>query len=385
MIELTIEKIVYGGDGLARTESGTVFVPLTAPGDRVRAEIIEQRKGFARAALESVLEPSPVRREPPCKFYGRCGGCQLQHLTYEAQLRAKSEFIRESLSRLGQIDWTEPVEIIAGAEFEYRSRLRLQVDRQHTPPRVGFFEAKSHRVCDVDECKLAAPEVNAALKSFRDSVETVSSDREIEILASSGGQVETVRYPESPSTRVLQTVGENAFEYDARSFFQVNRFLVERLASLVCGGEEGKLALDLYGGVGLLSVPLAARFDRVVCVESSAHSCRLARQNVTLAGLRNVECVSAEVAGWLARQSEESVKASLVVLDPPRAGAGKQVIRELARLRPARITYVSCDPTTLARDLKALVASNYKIASVTGLDLFPQTTHVETVVKLTAS
>lgn len=382
MLEINIEKIVYGGDGLARTESGAVFVPLTAPGERVRVEVLEQRKGFARAKLREVLEPSPDRRVPPCKYYGICGGCQLQHLSYDAQLRVKAEFIRESLARIGHIEWAEPIEIIAGPEFGYRSRVRLQVDRKHTPPRVGFYEAKSHRVCDVDECLLATPEVNGALKSFREGVETTSSDREIEILAGSDATVETVRYPEAPSPRVLQQAGETALEYDARSFFQVNRFLVERLAGLACGGERGEVALDLYGGVGLFSSAMAANFTRVVCVESNAHSSRLARQNLSLAGLKNVECVTADAGDWLKHQSRESGNADFVLLDPPRAGAGAAITREIVRLKPSRLKYVSCDPTTLARDLKDLVGSGYLISSVVGLDLFPQTTHVETIVRL---
>lgn len=389
--EVTIEKIIYGGDGLARIGVFTVFVPFAAPGDRARIRIVSVERKFARAAIEELLEASPARRTPPCRYFGLCGGCQLQHLAYPAQLDAKVNFIRESLRRLGGIVWDQPIEIVSGPEFGYRSRAELKVARDNwDDPHIGYFQAGSQQLCEVEECPILQPAANNALRQLRQQPARIPDDA-TRIFLSVGddavlatpGTGENARAEEIDALgTVTQHIAGIDYRFGVRSFFQGNRPLVEDLVRVAVGEASGRAAVDLYAGVGLFSLQLARRFEKVCAVEGNRLAAAHGSENARLNGLQNIGYEPVSVEAWLKYKSAEWMRPDLLLLDPPRAGVGPQVVERIAALEPRAITYVSCDPATLARDLKLLAAKGYRPASITAVDMFPQTFHVETVVQL---
>ncbi len=381
MIEVAVERVVYGGEGLARHEGRVVLIPMTAPGDRALVELTEERSGFARARLVQLLDASPDRRDPLCPYYGTCGGCQLQHLHYAAQQRIKREIVRESLARLGGLFWAGEIPLIPSEEFHYRLRAQMKVRVSESSVELGYYRPASHEVCAILECPLLSPELNAALERLRrEAPERFTNVRALDLAQGEDGRVAV--HPVGEPMTVSWSVRGITYAFDARTFFQANRFLLAELLSLVTEGEEGERALDLFCGVGFFAVPLARRFAHVIGVESDPRAVHFARLNAQANGVRNCQFVNERVHAWLVREGGRLGPVDLVVLDPPRAGLSRALIRALMRLMPERITYVSCNPTTLARDLKGLRASGYLVSSIVALDLFPQTFHVETIVKL---
>jgi 23S rRNA (uracil1939-C5)-methyltransferase len=370
VVELAIDRLAYGGDGVARHDGVVVFVPFTAPGERVRARVTEVRKRFARAALEDVLVPSPERRAPPCRYFGACGGCQLQHLTEAAQREAKVGFVRDALRRIGGADWSGPLPMLAADGFGYRLRARLAA----RGGRLGYHRADSHEVVDVERCPLLVPALDQALAAARAA--RVPLPRELVLAAGDDGVAAAPALPGLPDRELRRRVGAHGYRLAAGAFFQANAQLLEALVAAAVPEGGGALALDLFAGVGLFTLPLAQRFARVVAIEADPAAVELLRANAPA----NVEVVAADAAVWLARASFAEPP-DLALLDPPRAGAAG-VLPALAAARARRIAYVACDPATCARDLAPLLAGGWRLQSVTALDLFPQTFHVETVVHL---
>jgi len=424
--EVKIEKLIYGGEGLAHHDGATVFVPFVLPEERVSAAAVEKKKKFVRARLETILERSPDRAEARCPHFGVCGGCDYQHIPYEAQLKFKVEIFRETLRRLGRIEWTGDITAHASSPWEYRNRAQWKVRPLESPPGseaknpalgIGYFRAGSTALCRIEDCAVLSPLLLKTLLSLRDALASGSLPRELReieafadaedskllLTASFAGfpsrineVIDKLRslVPEAvslllhdPSHERMELSGPGFVAYNSGgvayrvghfSFFQVNRFLVEELAHQVMEHEEpGNLALDLFAGVGLFSVPLAEKFDRVIAVESNPAAARDLASNV--AGKGAVQVRTAEVEKFLETAKE---RPELVVLDPPRAGVESDALRKLSRLGPSRITYVSCEPPTLARDLAVLRDAGYEISEAHLFDLFPQTFHMEAVVRL---
>ena len=385
--DLTIEKIVYGGDGLGRVNGQALFVPFAAPGDQLRVRITSLERNFARGVIEEIVAPAATRRAAPCQYFGVCGGCQLQHLNYPTQLQSKTEFIRESLRRMGGIDWKEGIQILAADEFGYRSRAEIKINGEQ----IGFYQAGSHEVCEVTECLILLPAANAELQQLHRPPNLLPRRATRVYLTVGDGEVlatpatgENARDAEIDAKgTVQQTIAGLTYSFGVRTFFQSNRLLVEPLVETAIGNAAGKTAFDLYAGAGLFSLPLAKSFAQVYAVEGSKISLRHGMANAQANHISNVIFAAMSVETWLKWEAPKLPRPDLVLLDPPRAGAGEAVIQRLLALKPIKIHYVSCDPTTLARDLKWLTNANYKIDSITALDMFPQTYHVETVVKLT--
>jgi 23S rRNA (uracil1939-C5)-methyltransferase len=384
MIEVKVEKMVYGGEGLARHEGRAVFIPLAAPGDRLLVEITDERADFLRAEIKQIIESSAERRTPPCPYYGTCGGCQLQHLDYPAQLRAKIEFVRESLARIGGIDWPEAIEIISSEEFNYRLRAQLKAQATEDRVKLGYYRPASHELCEIDHCPLLSPALNDSLDRLRrQPAHRLAGAKTIDLAQGADGRIVTYPRNEASNTHeVSWPVGGFTYRFDAQTFFQANRFLLTDLLRLVVEGEEGERALDLFSGVGFFTIPLAHRFNSLIGVESDPRAVRFAGQNAIENQANNCRFETDLVEPWLMRNAAKLGPVDLVVVDPPRAGLSKRTVHAITRLKPSRITYVSCNPTTLARDVKWFVAEGHSISTVTALDLFPQTFHVETVVKL---
>ncbi len=398
-MEVTIERILPGGLGLAHAEGKTIMVALAAPGDRLRVRIDRVKGNVCFASIEEIIEPSLVRVEPPCPYFGRCGGCDFQQLNYQAQLTAKIEIIKDCLHRIGSIANVPEFEIIpAPREWHYRSRAQWQYDAVQR--RLGYFESGSRDVCDVAECAVLIPELQATLENLRAQMvaDALPNDARYFRAIAGNDSVSIAPGVRNPSGRagtireIQRSIGDETYALTAENFFQTNIDLIPQLIETAIGGSSGDTAIELYSGVGLFTLPLARRFKRVIAVEENPDAAVLARQNLAHAGLANAEIANADVGEWLkgevgATGSEERRQAAalqidFVLLDPPRTGAESRVIGGILQIRPKRISYVSCDPATLARDLKKLIAGGFSLDSILAFDMFPQTHHVETVVHL---
>jgi 23S rRNA (uracil1939-C5)-methyltransferase len=366
----TIEKLVYGGEALARLEGKVVLTPYVLPGEIVRAEVERVKRDLFRGRLIEVISPSAARVSPPCPYFMHCGGCHYQHADSTYQVEQKVSILREALRRVGKIEFSGEIPSISGDPWGYRNRVQLHIE----DGAIGYFEQGSHSLCSIDSCAVASPVLNDAIAKLKGrlprlitTVELFTNERETQVSLLD-------RLPAS-ARRFFQSLGTTGpIEYDGfrvspYSFFQVNRYLIDDLVACAAADREGDWAVDLYAGVGLFSARLSERFKIVTAVESSRAAFQDLLYNIERRTLPvTAENKSAEeYLGNLAQTPE------LIVADPPRTGLGKEVVRALTRIRAPQLTIVSCDPATLARDLQALMAGGY---------LFPQTFHLETVVHL---
>lgn len=396
-MELRIEKLVYGGDGLSRVEGRAALTPFVLPGELVLAETSESKPGLLRTRLARIMEPSPDRVDPPCPYFYRCGGCHYQHANYEAQLSAKRSILSETLRRIGKISPPEQIEMVSAEPWGYRNRTQLHI----FGGRIGYLESRSHRLCPIDRCPISSPQINRAIQSLLEMIHDrrwPGFVRSLEIFTNeTQTQINVVESPKPVARRFFEWCAERipgagltALDYEAsgfsyrvgnRSFFQVNRFLVDRLVEEALWQADGDTALDLFAGVGLFSLPLARRFRAVTTVESGSGAVRDMRFNAGRAGLP-VHPVEQPVDAYL---ENLATAPDFVLADPPRAGLNKAALERLLALSPPRLTIVACDPATLARDLARLLQSGYELLRLTLVDLFPQTYHIESVAHLRRS
>ena len=386
---------MYGGDGLSRVDGRVVLMPQVLPGERVRVETREEKPRLIRARTVEVLEAAPERVEPPCPYFGRCGGCHYQHAAYQAQLRAKRSILEEELRRLGKIEPPSEIAVIAGEAWGYRNRVQLHVEDQ----RLGYREARSNRLCAITHCPISSPKLNEVITALNEMVhdrrwprflhglEIFTDERQVQLNVTDTAQPVAQRFFDWCAEKIPGLVAgaldyENRFRVSRNSFFQVNRFLLEELVRTATMGAEGNIALDLYAGVGLFALELATRFQTVIAVESGSGAVRDLEFNAERAGRANIHAEHNTTESYLESLAEAP---DFVLLDPPRSGLGKAVVHRLISLRPRAISIVACDPATLARDLPALLAAGYQIDRMTLADLFPQTYHLETVVRLSDS
>ncbi len=385
-IEVTIERIVGDGKGIGFHDGQTVFVPETAPGDRVRAKVRSHRGKVIQGELMEVLEPSPQRVEPPCPYFFACGGCDFQQLSYEDQLETKVAMIQDSLRRIGKLDPVPDVPITPSPEpLGYRSRAEWQIDQRKR--KIGYFASGSHDVVDVDACPILTPNLQGLLTTLREDFAAGMVSREAFEYRGVEGDVGLTLEPTGAtrSQLVMRTVGGNLYRYNAETFFQSNIPVTERIMERVLeiadvAADEPGIGIDLYCGVGLFTLPMAERFRRVIGVESDKTTTDFASEN-TGADQEgtNVRIVTAPVEQWIAEDRSPLGRVSLIVFDPPRAGAGTKVVEGMLRMKPAHIAAVSCDPATFARDVRGLIEGGYELVSVDAFDMFPQTHHVELV------
>jgi 23S rRNA (uracil1939-C5)-methyltransferase len=383
LIETSIESLAAGGDGVGRLPDGrALFVPLTAPGDVVRVQVVLSKKRFARGTVVDVLEPSPDRVEPRCAVFGECGGCAWQHIAYSTQLRAKARILREALVRIGRFDLPDDLPLTASPQaYGYRNRARLlQADVA-----VGYRMRRSHRVCGIDRCPVLQPALERALAKL--AVDAARSKRagsdalEWELLAGDDGTSRTFREGDSSGGAVTMRAAEDRLRISAGVFAQGNALLLDALVRAVANAAgRGASLVELFAGAGLLTLELSRRFDCVWALESGHRAVADLRFNLDAAGRSNVEVCPGRVEQTLG--SLAVARPDAVVLDPPRTGVPPAALDQLARLRPKRIVYLSCDPATLARDLARLRTEGYRLEHVEAFDLFPQTPHVEALTTL---
>lgn len=415
--ELTAQKLVYGGEALGHHEGRAVFVPLVLPGERAEVEVVRTAKGVAHARPLRIIEASPERVEPPCPYFSRCGGCQYQHLGADLQLAAKREILRETLRRIGKVAWDSEIALHTASPWNYRNQAQLKVAHQ-SDGRVdlGFFEGESHRLVPIDECRILSPRLNAVLGELRSAewssrfgecreIDLLADDRDERVAVTVRGRigqdeaeaaardmlgklpgVVSVAIDSEGQTRVYgesgleYCVGEFRYHISSGSFFQASRYLLPKLVEAVTDAPPGKLALDLYAGVGLFTLPLARRFAQVIGVEAGSSAVADLAVNAQAHSLANIRAADETAFDFLRRFAQ--AEPDLVVLDPPRAGVETRALKLLAGCRPKQIHYLSCSPPTLARDLDFLLRRGYQIISIALFDMFPQTYHIESLVKL---
>jgi len=366
LLTVDIGDIAFGGEGVARVDAFVIFVPFVAPGDRVRVEVTELKKQFGRARLLEVLRPGPRRVEPRCRHFGRCGGCQYQHLDYPFQLEIKRRQVREHFIRIGGFA-DPPVTEVVPCPQPYHYRNRIMVRSQWNGPEkrlvVGFLRADSRLVEEVEECAIAEPELNEQLRQVHRNP------------------------PPKGGLKVTLRVAPEQWVLPRDSFFQNNFHLLPRLVQSVrdCLTAAGtRFLVDAYCGVGFFAIELADLVERFAGVEIDQMAVRAARQNAANRGAANGDFITAPTEDWLPDLLKRFQReATTVILDPPRVGCVPAALEQLRHERPAQVLYVSCHPATLARDLKQLCAGGlYRLATVIPHDMFPQTQHVECVADL---
>lgn len=353
-------------------------MPRSAPGDRLRVRLTDRRLDYGRAEILEILEPGPGRRTPPCPFFERCGGCDLQHLDESAQLRLKAQAATETLRRLGGIETPPEMVVIPGKPWGYRLRSQLQVGSGDRGVEVGYFSRRSHQLVAIDRCPVLVPELEAVLPDLPGLLAD-QSHRRLDLAAGDGGEWTSSPWVEGlPHGEVSVQIGKLAYAYDARCFFQGHLQLLPELVEQAVGEERGERAVELYSGVGLFSLPLAERYGQVTAVETERVAARFARQNARRNRIHNLHVETLAVESWIKKLPAELDR---VLVDPPRGGLSAKVRRALLEAAPRRLTYVSCHPATLARDLRILMR-RFHLARLVLLDLFPQTGHMEAIVQL---
>jgi 23S rRNA (uracil1939-C5)-methyltransferase len=440
-VQFTIEKLIYGGDGLARIPASgderrgkTVFVPYVLPGELVEATPVEERKGYTRAALVEVLQPSTARVKPPCPYFGVCGGCQYQHSDYTAQLEDKRQILQETILRGAKLALPH-IEVHSAEPYGFRNRTRMKIAVEPEFA-LGYYRHASHDLEPVRKCPISSPLINQALALLWELAPELSaypSLREVQFFtnhddsemlvelfihhattpvllakvakllrermpqiigvavfasgATDGdledGNIEGSRrlsragvpYIEG-SASLLYKVGSHKYRVSAGSFFQTNRFLSTKLVELVTANRNGHAALDLFAGVGLFTIPMSRNFERITSVEIAQNSFDDLAAN---AAVPHIQAVHSTTEDYL---NAARGRWDYAIVDPPRAGLGERVTKALAGLSIPRISYVSCDPATLSRDLVTLLAAGYRVENAHLVDLFPQTYHMETVLHL---
>lgn len=431
-VQVHIEKLVYGGEGLAHANGETIFVPFVLAEEDAEVEVAERKKKLVRASVTRLLKPSPERIAPRCPHFGTCGGCDYQHISYGEQLRIKEAILRETLKRIGRVDWNGPIAIHKSPPWEYRNRAQWRVrpaasdgGRSHTDrtSAIGYFRARSAALCPIEVCSIISPKLLETFTTLRDALATgnlPSTVREIEAFASHDDRelllnVTCTSLPRSRET-LLQKFAElipaaksilvqdvtanqmalrgpgfiqyNVLHRSLRvahlSFFQVNRFLLEEVATTVASlADAGELAFDLYAGAGLFTLLLAGNFSNVHAVEADPVSARDLEINAGASGKHvpiHNQAANVFLNQWKRKQAMGAP--DVVVADPPRAGLDDGVAEQLAAIAPRRIVYVSCDPATLARDLAKLNSKGYTLRELHLFDMFPQTYHIESAMLL---
>ena len=365
-LTLTIADIAFGGEGVARLDDFVVFVPFVAVGEVVEVEVTELKKRFARTKLVRVVAPSSERVAPLCPHFGKCGGCQYQHLAYPAQLRLKQKQIGDLFERIGRFDRGLIAPMVPCPQpYGYRNRImiRSQWDKFKQGLNIGFIQADSRLVVDLDECKIAEPALNEQIKYVR------------------------AHPPPRGGIKVVLRIPPEGWEVPPDSFFQNNFFLLPGLVQVVRDRlrESGtRHLLDIYCGVGFFSIELGDLVESFVGVELDRLAIQAARRNAVARARTNGEFVAGAVEDVLpALLTRFTARATTVLLDPPRKGCQPEMLQLLRRMRPAQVIYVSCHPATMARDLNVLCAEDvFELAQVVPLDMFPNTQHVECVADL---
>lgn len=428
--EIKIETLVYGGNGLGRQNGKVVFVPLTAPGDKVEFDPKKEKKGYIEGELVNIVEPSPLRREPPCPVFGECGGCSWQHLPYEEQLKAKENIFTETMWRLGTVDRENILPIIAApSELNYRNRAQFKARVVEGKFHAGFYKRQSHLVIDIKSCPLMSPLINLIFAKLKENLSDAALKDKVSQIDISVDDIDKrgmvtlhlisdptkadkkfareslsdtegmdglfFRHGRKPVTTKIflkndaplgysLDVKEEGLElvFSPGGFTQVNyiqnKRLVQEAVEIAARPGKDKIGkvLDLYCGIGNFSLPLAKFSKEVIAIENYAKAIEDGKNNAKKNGINNCRFIAGNALKEIYNIDLNEIDVALI--DPPREGAAK-VMKRLAEYNVPKIIYVSCNPTTLARDLRYLTRNGYTIVSSRPIDLFPQTWHIESI------
>ena len=407
-MQVTIEKLIYGGSGLARTDQGVVFVPKTVPGDVVEIELTERKKGYSLASLQRLITPSPARKTPSCPNFDTVGCCHWDHIDYPHQVQFKKDIVLESLSRLGKIPYDDALEAVSGPEHGYRMRAAFHV-RDGV---LGFVRENSNIVVPVAECAALRNELNQFIPQF--NALRITSAAGVDLISNGTEMAATVHFeraqPHEPferwrdalftipglvnltfiangkrlayrkSTPLLEVAG-SSYQLASDAFFQANWFLLNEFVSrvLIEIGPSAGNVLELFSGSGFFSLPIARKCRQLIAIENNPIAVRHAKQNAQSNRIANVEFALGNVDQLI---DDSELHPDVVVLNPPRTGVGSKVAKAIARLKATRIVYVSCNPTTFAPEMKLLAEAGYGLKRLTMIDQFPGTYHIEIIARL---
>lgn len=434
--EVVIDKMTFGGEGIARIGKFVVFVPESMPGDKLKVKITEVKKNYGRGEIVEIITPSPNRIEPPCKYYAKCGGCSFQHIDYKEQLRLKKEIVEDSFFRFAKgLDIKINDCVASDNVFKFRNKIQWVASASENKNIFGLYEKNTHNVIDIDYCLIADEQINNLSKLIRQKI--VGADpfvspniKHILIRKSShNGKLVvvfiaaekadifkkiadelTADFPDvsgvilninPDKTNVVlgkenitlagdefisEKAGDLIFYYHGVSFFQVNPPQLNKIIKTIADNvslSEDETVLDLYSGVGVLSMHLAGKCKKITLVEDAQKTEESVKKILKENNIRNVELINTGVDDALKKIAENKEKIDLIILDPPRKGCTDAGIEYLKSIGAPKIIYLSCNPATLARDCKLLTSAGYKISFAQPFDMFPQTYHVETLIIMT--
>lgn len=405
-MEITIDNLSYGGAGIGRVDGKVVFVEGGVPGDKLKIRLIEEKERYSRAEIEDFIIRSENRAEPECKYFSDCGGCNWQNVNYKTQLIEKQQIVSDSLQRIGKLAEYELDNITSSPkEYGYRNRVLLTVYKENDEYRIGYFEEGSNRNVSIDRCVIASDEINAVISLLInyfenhktliipiDKIYLLSSDKKISI-----SFLQSEKSHKSESQEIVQNLIEyiennlagisvdHKIEYEFMGYqftsspylfnqanYEINKDIIHTVAGWIEPVRKNSL-LDLYCGIGNFSIAFSENFKSITGVDSSSDSIKLAKRNADVNDLVNINFIHGKCRIYIEKLKEAP---DILLVDPPRNGI-KELLVHINRIKPKNIIYISCNPTTLSRDLKVLTESNYKINRIKPFDMFPQTYHVE--------
>lgn len=374
-VMIKIDSVAFGGEGVGRSDNMVVFIPFSAPGDELEIEIAELKKNFARGRILKVVKPSALRVKPPCRYYGKCGGCCYQHLDYPYQLEFKKKQVEESFRKIGKISNPPVFDVIPSPKtYHYRGRAQYHTRAVSHGREIGFMDVSGGRLLNIEHCEIMEETINETLHAIRKEKGLLSDENDLIIWSDC--------LSEEGKESIKRIVMGKNFQVPRDGFFQANLYLTDTLVNEVCRliePDKVNTLIDAYCGSGLFSVFLSPYVGKVIGIEISEKSVRCAQTNASNADVHNAEFIQGDVEKNLQEKLLPVDHADLIVLDPPRTGCEKTVLKAMIDLQPFKIIYVSCNPATQARDVKYLNERGYNLLSLLPLDMFPQTSHIEVI------
>ncbi len=378
-VTINIESIAFGGEGVGRIDNFVVFVPFTAPGDELTIEITQLKKKFVRGRILKIIKPSPMRATPLCSYYENCGGCCYQHLKYEHQLEIKKKQVQEAFWKIGRMAFPPVLEPIAAPKiYHYRGKAQYHAEVSSNGWEIGFLDISGGKLLDIERCEIMEETINEKMPVLRKSKQLRGyDDAQLTIWS------DFFAAQESENESIARVVKGKNFLVPRDGFFQANLYLTDKLVDEVCllaAASEINTLLDAYCGSGLFSIFLSSCAKHVIGIEINEKSVKYARINAENTGVKNAKFIHGDIENVLQEKFlPQGNKIDLIVLDPPRTGCEKTVLKAMIDLQPQKVIYISCNPVTQARDIKYLNEYGYNLQSLLPVDMFPQTEHIEVI------
>jgi tRNA/tmRNA/rRNA uracil-C5-methylase (TrmA/RlmC/RlmD family) len=376
---IKIESIAFGGEGVGRIHNFVVFVPFAAPDDELEIEITQLKKNFFRGKILKIIKPSPTRVNPLCRYYENCGGCCYQHLKYEHQLEIKKKQVEEAFWKIGKMVSPLVLEPIGAPKiYHYRGKAQYHAESGSRGWKIGFLDTSGGELVDIERCEIMEETINEKMRLLREN-NRLKSNKDEQLTIWSDFFVDQASTKES----IIRVVKGENFLVPRDGFFQANLYLTDQLVDEVCrlaAADKISTLVDAYCGSGLFSIFLSSYAKNVIGIEINERSVKYARINAENAGVKNAKFIHGDIEKVLQeRVLPQGEKIDLIVLDPPRIGCEKTMLKAIADLQPQKIIYISCNPATQARDVKYLNECGYYLQSLLPVDMFPQTEHIEVI------